>query len=124
MHSALHCGLDGWTRQYDEPCWEPLLEAVGERLTEGFMWMHETQLEDGRALHAYKHRATRRYLYLTEQSAAFERTACGRYAPLRLDFAIEAALCTWWILSGWEDEDREAVWEAVCRAQRSSPDSA
>lgn len=76
MHSALHCGRDGWMRQYDE------------------------------------------------QGAAFERTACGRYAPLRLDFAIEAALCTWWILSGWEDEDREAVWEAVCRAQRSSPDSA
>jgi hypothetical protein len=36
-----------------------------------------------------------------------------------LDFAIEQALCTWWILSGWDAEDAEAVGDAVLRAAGS-----
>jgi hypothetical protein len=109
-------GLRGDLTQYDVPRWDPLLEAVGERLVGGFMWMHEEELDDGTTLHAYKHRDTRRYLYLAEDGRAFERTPCDAYVPLRLDFAIEAAVCTWWILSGWEEADRQAVWDAVVRA--------
>ena len=39
--------------------------------------------------------------------------------PMRLDFAIPLALCTWWTLRGWDAEDAEAVREAVVRAARS-----
>ena len=35
---------------------------------------------------------------------------------MRLDHAIEQALCTWWILSGWDAQDAEAVGDAVMRA--------
>jgi hypothetical protein len=117
------CGLEGYLAQYDEPEWRPLLAAVGERLTAGFMWMNDVELDDGSRLHAYKHIHTRAYLYLTEDGRAFERTPCGRYAPQRLDFAIKHALCGWWILRGWEPEDAEAVHEAVVNAQRSVAES-
>jgi hypothetical protein len=39
-----------------------------------------------------------------------------RYVPLRLDFALEAALCHWWILAGWEEEDAAAIREAIVAA--------
>jgi len=109
-------GLRGRLVQYTTPVWGPLVEAVGERLAAGFMWMHEAQLSDGTCLHAYKHIHTRRYLYLTVDVRAFEPMPCGRFVALRLDFAIERAMCTWWILSGWEAEDAEAVGDAVDRA--------
>lgn len=64
---------------------------------------------------------TRRYLHLTEDGRAFELAACGRYVPLRLDSAIQAALCTWWILAGWEEADVAAVRQAIVRAQSSTP---
>jgi hypothetical protein len=105
--------------QYDDPCWEPLCEVLGERLTGGFMWMNECRLEDGTSLHAYKHIFTRRYLYLSPDRRAFELAPCGLFVPLRLDFAIQRALCNWWILSGWEAADADEVHEAVLRAQRS-----
>jgi hypothetical protein len=109
-------GTWAFQAQYEKPAWQPLIDAVGERLAAGFMWMHEAELDDGSALHAYKHIHTRRYLYLTADLRAFEFVACGRLAPLRLDFAIEQAICTWWILHGWDEEDRHAVSEAVQRA--------
>ena len=104
-------------RQFDHPVWEPLLEAVGEELAGGFMWMHEEACSDGSAIHAYKHRHTRRYLYLDDVGQAYEATPCGAKVPDRLDFAIQRALCTWWLLSGWDDADRRAVVAAVHRAQ-------
>lgn len=112
-------GFTASRRQHDVPVWEPLLEVLGERLTEGFMWMHEDQLEDGSSLHAYKHAFTRCYLHLTEDRRAFEWAPCGRYVPQRLDFAIQHAVCNWWVLSGWEEADAKAVREAIIRAQAS-----
>jgi hypothetical protein len=109
-------GLEGRLSQYSEPEWAPLVELVGERLAAGFMWMNEDELEDGSSLHAYKHIFTRRYLYLTEDRRAFDRAPCGRFVPLRLDFAIQQALCTWWLLSGWDAQDAEAIREAVTRS--------
>jgi hypothetical protein len=47
--------------------------------------------------------------------------SCGRFVRLRLDFAIQVALCTWWILAGWEEEDRKAVCDAVMRSQELEP---
>jgi hypothetical protein len=86
-------GLRGWHSQHSEPVWDPLVAVVGERLAERFMWMHEDELDDGSALHAYKHCFTRRYLHLTEDRQAYEPVPCGRFVPLRLDFAIESAVC-------------------------------
>ncbi|MGH2803309.1 MAG: hypothetical protein ACRDL4_09740 [Thermoleophilaceae bacterium] len=113
------CGQRGSLTQYEKPVWEPLLEAVGERLTGTFMWMHEEALEDGTRLHAYKHIHTRRYLYLDERGRAYEQSACDCFVPLRLDFALEAALCGWWILAGWDDEDAAAVREAIFTASEA-----
>jgi hypothetical protein len=114
------CGIPGRLLQYDNPLWEPLLAAVGERLTDSFMWMHEEVLRGGVSLHAYKHTWTRRYLYLTEDGRAFEYTPCGTYVRTRLDWAIEHALCVWWLMSGWEPEDHVAICEAYLRANDSS----
>jgi hypothetical protein len=110
------CGHAGGLTDFERPAWEPLVAAVGERLAATFMWMQSEALAGGLALHAYKHRHTRRYLYLTEDGRAFERAPCGGYVPLRLDFAIERALCSWWILSGWQPEDAVAIRDAVVRA--------
>ena len=66
-----------------------------------------------------KHIHTRRYLYLSVDGRAFEGAPCGGFVPMRLDFAIEQGLCTWWILSGWEAEDAEPVRDAVVRAAGS-----
>lgn len=114
------CGLHGFLVQYDEPLWEPLLRVVGERLTGTFMWMDEEEMEDGTRLQAYKHIHTRRYLYLTEEGKAFKRAPCGRFCLQRLDFALEYALCGWWVLSGWEAEDAEAVRKAILDADRTT----
>jgi hypothetical protein len=110
------CGHLGWLVQYKAPVWQPLVVAVGQRLADTFMWMHEEELDDGSVLHAYKHIHTRRYLYLTTDGRAFEHASCGGFVPMRLDHAIEQALCTWWILSGWDAQDAEAVRDAVLRA--------
>ena len=114
------CGQHGEIVQGEEPVWEPLLRAVGERLTGTFMWMYEVELEDGLRLHAYKHIWTRCYVFLTEESQAYTWAPCRRYVRQRLDFALEAALCNWWVLAGWEAEDAEAIREAVSKANAIS----
>jgi hypothetical protein len=113
------CGHLADLVQYMAPVWEPLVEAVGQRLAETFMWMQENELDDGTVVHAYKHIHTRRYLYLTADGRAFDRAPCGGFVAMRLDFAIEQALCTWWTLSGWDAQDAEAVGDAVVRAAGS-----
>ena len=110
------CGWPAKDTQYTAPVWEPLIAAVGPRLVETFMWMEEEELPDGSALHAYKHKHTRRYLYLTEDGRAFAYAPCGGRLRMSLAHAIQEALCTWWVLSGWDAEDAEAVREAVYRA--------
>lgn len=114
------CCQGGEIIQGEEPLWEPLLRVVGERLTGTFMWMYEVELDGGLRLHAYKHIWTRSYVFLSEQSRAYQWTPCGRYAHQRLDWALEAALCNWWTLAGWELEDAEAIREAIARANATS----
>jgi hypothetical protein len=110
------CGRSAQFKQYTTPVWEPLVAAVGPRLVGTFMWMQEEELPDGSALHAYKHIHTRRYLYLTEDGRAFSYAPCGGRLRMSLAHAIQEALCTWWVLSGWDAEDAEAVRDAVFRA--------
>jgi hypothetical protein len=51
--------------------WEPLLELAPDDVDD-FMWMFEFVLDDGIWVHAYKHRWTRRYIYLAEDGRAFD----------------------------------------------------
>ena len=110
------CGQLGRLEQYKAPVWEPLVAVVGQRLAETFMWMQENELDDGTVLHAYKHIHTRRYLHLTADGRAFAYAPCGGRLRMSLAHALEEALCTWWVLSGWDEEDAEAVRDAVFRA--------
>jgi hypothetical protein len=110
------CGRPARFKQCAEPVWDPLIEAVGRRLTGTFMWMCEEEFADGTSLHAYKHIHTRRYLYLTPDGRAFAYAPCGGRLRMQLAHAIEEALCTWWVLSGWDDEDAQAIRDAVFRA--------
>jgi len=108
---------------YEEPRWDALLAAVGDHLAEGFMWMHEEELRDGTRVHAYKHRSTRRYLYLGEDGRAFVATRCGALAELRRDWAIERALLSWLVWdAGCTAADRRAIREALERSQDGRPE--
>ena len=102
--------------QSDSPVWEPLIEAVGERLVGTFMWMYEEEMADRTILQVYKHIRTRRYMHLSTDGRAYAYTPCGMRWRTDMSHAIEEALCTWWILSGWDDEDAAAVRDAVFRA--------
>ncbi|MBA3359495.1 MAG: hypothetical protein H0U20_08595 [Thermoleophilaceae bacterium] len=117
------CGQSALQVQLDEPVWRPLVKVVGERLAGAFMWMHEDELEDGSSLHAYKHIHTRRYLYLTEHGRAYQWAPCGRFVPTRLDYALQSALCTWWLLRGWDKEDAAEVRRAIAEANKASASS-
>ena len=39
---------------------------------------------------------------------------------MRLDWALEAALCSWWFPDGWDAEDAEAIHEAIRKANQSA----
>jgi len=105
-----------------EPTWEPLLDVVGPELTGTFMWMHQQWLPGDTLVHAYKHCETRRYLYLAEGRRAFVRAPCGALAPLRLDFALQRALSTWWMLGGFDRRTARAVQEVITNADTSAYD--
>ena len=104
----------------NSPVWQPLLDAVGEHLTGTFMWMYSSRLESGRTVHAYKHIITRAYLFLDEDGRAWQWTPCNRYAPQRLDWAIEAALCQWWLLTDYTETDAAAIRAALDRIHQEA----
>lgn len=60
------------TRRADSvPDWRPLSGlSPGEVLD--FMWMHRVDLEDGTVVEAYKHWATRKYIYLDASGRGYE----------------------------------------------------
>src|SRR5215467_7850542 len=95
--SSTHHSIAGNPLRVEEPVWDPLLELIGERLTGYFMWMGAIQLADGRRVHAYKHRTTRRYIHLGEDGSAFEYTQRSTYRPLEHWDAVSEAF------EGWED---------------------
>src|ERR1700755_3349412 len=88
--------LHGRPTDSDVPFWHPLLDLVGLELVDWFMWMREFLLEDDSMLHAYKHIATRRYLYLHENGGrAFACVRQGRYREGHPRAALEEALAGW-----------------------------
>jgi len=117
MRRNCKCGLEGDDAQCDEPAGEPLPRVV----VTGW-WAPSCGGTSSRSRMAppftpTKHIRTRRYLYLTSSGAAFEYTPVGRSdAP---GLTLQAALCKWWMLDGWDEEDARAVRAAILRAGRS-----
>jgi hypothetical protein len=102
------------------PVWAPLLAVVGA-LTNGFMWMYEVVLDDGRSLHAYKHRDTRCYLHLDTQSNAWvyqRRRRRSMYRKCDLADALIEVFADWEALAfGPTAEERALVAKAIGAAR-------
>jgi hypothetical protein len=94
-----------------EPEWDPLIRIVGPILVEMFMWMYVAELPDGSDLHAYKHVATRRYLFLTADGRCFAYVGRHRYREVDdVRDAVHQALHTWEsLLPGPTREERAAL---------------
>lgn len=54
----------GTFTQAEHPNWEPALALLGPDLTPWFQWMEELTLDDGTAVHVYRHRFTRRAIHI------------------------------------------------------------
>ena len=109
--------VDGWLGSIDTPNWDPLESFLPLVLCSGFMWMNSIELEDGSELHAYKHRLTRRYLHLDNEADAWESLDRGRYRRMRHSDAIEQVFTPWWLLHHAEDDEREALKQALAAAR-------
>jgi hypothetical protein len=108
----------GWA---DEPIWDPLLAVVGEELAGWFMWMCPVELADGTRIEAYKHRITRRYLYLDADGRAWgyvETRRGGRYRPMAsVAEMLDLVLRPWWDTDLVEPEEIVLCWQAIERAR-------
>jgi hypothetical protein len=104
-----------------EPDWAPLEAVLELELCGGFMWMFEVELSTGVRVHAYKHRLTRRYLYLDTEARAWgyvEGRRATRYRPMRLSAMLDAVLRPWWEGPYADPEEIVACWAAITAAQR------
>jgi hypothetical protein len=108
--------VHGRLASIDEPDWDPLERFLPDQLWGGFMWMHALRLEDGRAVQAYKHSATRRYLLLDENADSYENLDHGRFRRMRHSDAIEQVFDSHWLLDAATDADRNALREAFAAA--------
>jgi hypothetical protein len=103
----------------DEPDWEPLIALMAPELVGSFMWMFPVTLADGTRVEAYKHRWTRRYLYLDADLRAWGYREDGRYSLQRSVAAIlELVLSPWWERGNAEPDEVLLCWDAIGRARR------
>jgi len=113
--------IPGHLARADEPNWDPLLGVVGYGLMEWFMWMCPVELADGTRLEAYKHRITRRYLYLDRSGRAWGYVQTRRGARYRLMPSLarmlDLVLSPWWASDLVEPEEIALCWEAIERAR-------
>jgi hypothetical protein len=107
--------------QGDTPDWEPLLNAVGERVTGDFMWMFEVTLTNGNRLQAYKHIDTRCYVHLAHDGSAFYFSGQDDYRSLPAAEAFAAAFAQLPGLGGVTYEQIAASWAAVERLSGERP---
>lgn len=98
----------GDVAQFEVPDWEPLQDTTTDIMA-SFMWMHEVRLETGERVHAYKHKMTRRYAYLTADGRAYTYTRSGRYALLPEPPAAGYDVAMWAVLEAavWPHSHRE-----------------
>jgi hypothetical protein len=107
--------FEGEMGQHHSPDWTPLERLIGTELMGHFMWMGEIELSDGTAVHAYKHRSTRRYFHLGEDGRAFRYTKRGAYREIDPSDALVDMFEGWGSLTPIESE-RAALAEAFRRA--------
>ena len=114
--------LRGVSHGPETPDWGPLVDAVGEEVACGFMYMFWVACSDGRRLHAYKHIATRCYIHLDDDGNAFYYVEPDRYRPIPLADIVEAALSPWWEkgLSDGDDVDVAEAKLAIAKLRRPS----
>jgi hypothetical protein len=109
--------------QFETPNWDPLMKVVGHRVIGDFMWMHEVKLSDGRAVHAYKHVDTRRYIHLDEDGNAFVYTESDRYRPMPAARVLATVFMTLTPdLLGVTPGQIAVSWEAVERLDDAAAD--
>jgi len=88
--------MQGTIGNVDQPVWHPLFELVGEKLGgDWFMWMYEVRVTSGRRVHAYKHRWSRRYLFVDGCGDTYEYTRAGRYRSVEPEAAVALAFRPW-----------------------------
>jgi len=75
----------------DDTIWAPLLALAPDDI-DAFMWMFEAELPDGTPLQAYKHRGTRRYLYLDDDGRAFDEVRPRRFEEIDPRLLLEEAM--------------------------------
>jgi hypothetical protein len=75
----------------DQHIWAPLLELAPDDVAD-FMWMFEAELDDGIPLHAYKHRWTRRYLYLSADGRGFDEVGRCVFEEVEPRLLLEMAM--------------------------------
>jgi hypothetical protein len=78
----------------DDLNWEPLLDLAPEDV-DAFMWMFEFDLNDWTPLQAYKHRGTRRYLYLDHRGRAFDEVRPNRLEEVEPRLLLEEVMGVW-----------------------------
>jgi hypothetical protein len=78
----------------DDRIWEPLLELAPEDIGD-FMWMFEGELNEWTPLQAYKHRWTRRYLFLDHNGRAFDEIRPGRFEEVEPRLLFEEVMGVW-----------------------------
>ncbi len=111
--------------EYETPNWDPLMKVVGHRVIGDLMWMHEVRLTDGRAVHAYKHIDTRRYIHLDEDGNAFVHTESGRYRAMPAARVLAAMFMPLTPdLCGVTPGQIAVSWEAVDRLDTEDRDEA
>lgn len=99
------------------PKWRPLIDLVGDDLADWFMWMYEAELEAvGATVHAYKHRHTRSYLFLTRTGDAYAYTSRGCYVASTPAAELESLSRDWETLQSPADA-RTQLAAAISRAR-------
>lgn len=78
------------------PSWEPLVTLVGGEVVGCFTWKFALELDDGTAVHAYRHIATNGYLVLGTDNRAFKHCDENRYEEVTASAALASAF------EGWE----------------------
>jgi hypothetical protein len=99
---------EGEIVNFERPNWEPLL-GLARIYVDEFMWMYETELENGVRLHAYKHYWTRRYLFLDGEGKAWLYREDGRYEPLVYDLVEHFNRVVCWHYAGQHQFDLEVA---------------
>lgn len=78
----------------DDRIWEPLLDLAPEDI-DAFMWMFEGELNEWTPLQAYKHRITRRYIFLDHQGRAFDEVRPARFEEVEPRLLLEEVMGVW-----------------------------